>query len=94
MDFRKAQESDIDRIMEIISEAQSYFKQNGIDQWQNNYPNHSTIKNDVVNQNSYVLRKDRKVVATATIIFDGEPTYKKIYNGKWLTSHSNYADSG
>ena len=39
MEFRKALEADIENIMEIIRQARNYFKENGIDQWQNNYPN-------------------------------------------------------
>ena len=37
MEFRKAKESDIDSIMNIIKQAQDYFKEAGIDQWQSNY---------------------------------------------------------
>ena len=39
--------------MKIIREAQLYFKEQGIDQWQNNYPNEDVIKNDIKNNNSY-----------------------------------------
>ena len=30
---------DVDRVMEIIKQAQLYFKEKGINQWQNGYPN-------------------------------------------------------
>lgn len=39
MKFRKAAEKDINAIMNIINQAQNYFKEQGIDQWQNGYPN-------------------------------------------------------
>ena len=39
MEFRKSIKSDVSRIMEIIRQAQEYFKLQGINQWQNNYPN-------------------------------------------------------
>ncbi|NLZ51738.1 MAG: GNAT family N-acetyltransferase, partial [Thermoanaerobacteraceae bacterium] len=38
MKFRKAVEADIDSILNIIRQAQNYFKEQGIDQWQNGYP--------------------------------------------------------
>jgi len=83
-------EQDIDQIMEIIKEAQAYFKSKGIDQWQNNYPNQQTIIDDIRNGYSYVLVKDEKIVATAAISFDGEKTYQHIHNGKWI-SNDEYA---
>jgi hypothetical protein len=62
MKFRKAVESDIDNIMCIIKQAQDYFKSQKIDQWQNNYPNYEIIKNDIKNNNGYVLLKDNIIV--------------------------------
>ena len=56
MEFRTAVESDIDNIMDIIKQAQDYLKNQGIDQWQNYYPNPDTIKNDIKNNNCYVLK--------------------------------------
>ena len=44
MEFRGAVFSDINKIMIIIKQAQEYLKQEGIDQWQNNYPNPEIIK--------------------------------------------------
>lgn len=90
MDFRKANKTDINEIMDIIQQAQAYFKTSGIDQWQNNYPNEQTISNDIDKGNSYVLTKDNQVVATAAIIFDKDITYDNIYEGQWL-SDNEYA---
>jgi ribosomal protein S18 acetylase RimI-like enzyme len=87
MEFRKTDKTDINEIMGIIQQAQAYFKANGIDQWQNNYPNAETIGNDVSNGNSYVLLKDNQVVATAAIIFDKDITYDNIYEGQWLSDN-------
>ncbi|WP_236897503.1 GNAT family N-acetyltransferase [Clostridium beijerinckii] len=87
MEFRKAVETDIDDIMNIIKQAQAYFKEQGIDQWQNNYPNPETIRNDIVNKHSYILLKDNNIVATAAVSFDGEKTYNSIYEGEWITNN-------
>ena len=85
MDLIKAKYSDIDEIMEIIERAQEHFKNEGIDQWQNNYPNHEVIKEDIDNDNSYILKDGDKIVATTAVIFDGDPTYNTIYDGEWLS---------
>ena len=105
MEFRKTIESDIESIMKIIKQAQNYLREQGIDQWQNNYPNKWVIKKDIDNNNSYVLLKDNIIIGTVAVIFDGERTYNTIYNGQWLSNgeyttihrlavDSNYRGSG
>lgn len=86
MELRKSIEKDIPAIMNIIKDAQKYFRNQGIPQWMNNYPNPEVIKNDIDNGYSYVLLKDEKIVATAAVSFDGEKTYDVIYDGQWLGS--------
>ncbi|MGB3927108.1 MAG: GNAT family N-acetyltransferase [Caldicoprobacterales bacterium] len=86
MNFRKAVMTDLNDIMNIISQAQQYLKKQGIDQWQNGYPNSHTIKNDIENENSYVLLKDGITVGTVAIIPGVEITYESIYNGDWKSS--------
>lgn len=86
MKFQKAVEKDIKDIMNIIKQAQSYFKEQGINQWQDNYPNIETIKNDVNSGASYILLKENNIIATAAVSFSGEKTYESIYDGKWLTN--------
>ncbi len=86
MIFRKAVETDSSGILNIIGQAQSYFKENGIDQWQNNYPNYQTIQDDIINGNGYVLIKDDLIVGTVALSFDGERTYDSIYEGQWLSN--------
>lgn len=85
MDFCQANRADLDPVMEIIRQAQAYFKENGIDQWQNGYPNEEIILSDMERGNSYVMRKNGRVIATAAVSFDGESTYDTIYEGAWLT---------
>lgn len=81
---------DMDAIMHIIKQAQEYFKNQNIDQWQNNYPNPEVIEKDIQNGYSYVLEIDEKIAGTAAVSFDGEKTYQKIYNGHWV-SNGEYA---
>lgn len=83
--FRKADFNDVLQIMDIIKQAQEFFKNSKIDQWQNNYPNIETINNDILNGYSYLLEVNNQIVATLAIIFDREKTYDKIYFGKWIS---------
>ncbi|HHV71782.1 MAG TPA: GNAT family N-acetyltransferase [Clostridia bacterium] len=90
MEFRRTGESDINKIMNIIRQAQDYFKEEGIDQWQNNYPNSEIIKGDVEKGYGYVLVEEGEIIGTVAVSFDGEKTYAKIYDGKWI-SNFDYA---
>ena len=89
IEILKAKISDIDEIMNIIKVAQEDFKSKGIDQWQNNYPNADIIKEDIKNDNSYVLKEEGKIIGTTALFFDGERDYDTIYDGEWL-SHGDY----
>ena len=72
--------------MEIVKQAQEYFKSQGIDQWQNNYPNDEVINNDINNGESYVMLDGDDIVATTVISFAKEKSYENILDGKWITN--------
>ena len=88
MNFRKAVKSDINEIMRIIKQAQNYFKENGINQWQDNYPNNDIINNDIINNNSYVVEKNENIIATIAVSFEKEIAYNNIYQGQWISNES------
>lgn len=81
--FRKSNLVDLDDIMEIIDQAKASLKQLGIWQWQDGYPNHDTILDDIENGNSFVLEDNHQIIATIALVSGEEPTYQKIYGGKW-----------
>lgn len=84
MEFRKSVKSDTKEIMNIIKEAQSYFKEKKINQWQDGYPNEESIINDIEGGESYVLLVDNRIIATAYLSFKGESDYDVIYEGEWI----------
>lgn len=90
MEIRHSTYNDIESIMNIIRQAQAYFKSKRIDQWQNNYPNPSVIENDINLDESYVILMNQKIVGTYVLSFRNESTYDIIYDGNWLT-HDKYA---
>lgn len=81
---RKTRCEDIEQIMIMIKSAQDYFKSHNIDQWQNGYPNKYVFINDIEKDNSYIFTHENKIIATAMISFDGEPTYHTI-DGQWIS---------
>jgi RimJ/RimL family protein N-acetyltransferase len=84
MIFRKSDFKDIPEIMKIIKSAQKYLKEKGIEQWQNNYPNSDTIKKDIENGNSYIIKDEKQIIAAAAIIFGDDPTYSYVEAGDWI----------
>lgn len=84
--FRATDSKDMPLIMSLVRDAQAWFSDMGIDQWQDGYPNCEIFERDIAREESYVMLLDGIVVATACISFDGEPTYHNIYEGEWQTS--------
>lgn len=85
MKIRKTTEKDIEKVMMLIHQAQAYFKSQGIDQWQDGYPNEKQIAEDIQNNISYVLEHDNIILATAAISLTNDPTYEVI-EGKWISN--------
>ncbi|MDR2385084.1 MAG: GNAT family N-acetyltransferase [Tannerella sp.] len=87
MIFRKGKISDLPRMMEIVKQAQISIGKLGIDQWQNGYPAEKIMRNDIENGCSFVLTADKgEIIAIASLIYNDEPSYDKIYDGAWLSN--------
>ncbi|WP_339660283.1 GNAT family N-acetyltransferase [uncultured Polaribacter sp.] len=87
MQIRPSTFDDIPKIMEIINDAKSLLKSLQIDQWQNGYPNAEQIENDIKNVESFVVvNSDDEIFATSMFTLRKEPTYKIIFDGKWMIS--------
>lgn len=84
--FRPARLEDAAQIWMLFQQAQAYFREQGIDQWQDNYPTLQVVQQDLENRESYVLEnQDREIVGTAVLSEREEETYRQIYGGSWLT---------
>ncbi len=82
--FRKASLEDHELIWKIIQQAIKRRKEEGSKQWQDGYPNRSSIENDIKNEYGYVLESESQIVGYAAVMMDIEPTYK-IIEGSWLS---------
>ena len=86
--IRKAKIEDLDEIIEIVKDAKAFLKEQGVDQWQGDYPTKDTFINDIKNDNLYVYEEE--VIKGFIAIIKGiDVTYNKIYQGNWL-SDGNY----
>ncbi len=89
MILRKAQPSEKDIIWEIIQYAIEQRRLDGSNQWQDGYPNPTSIQEDMNKGYAYILEEDEAILLYAAIIFEPEPAYESI-QGKWL-SDGDYA---
>jgi GNAT superfamily N-acetyltransferase len=84
MVLRKAIQSELTIIWEILQFAIEQRRLDGSKQWQDGYPNPGSIQNDLDKGYAYVLEENGLVLVYAAIMFEKEPAYEEI-DGKWLT---------
>ena len=84
MELRTAAPEDLGKIMELIDQAKAFLKRNGVDQWQNGYPDQTCIEEDIRKGRGYLCIQDQDVVGYVCIDFEGEPAYDTL-DGKWLS---------
>ena len=84
MNCRLAVSADLSSIMKLIQQAKDFLKSNGVDQWQDGYPDESCIDNDIRSGNGYVLTEEDRIIGYACISFDGEEAYQSL-KGQWLS---------
>ena len=82
--FRKAKQTDTERIWQIILQAKEQMRRINSRQWNESYPLIENITSDIENGYAYVLCEEDIVIAYGAVVFDGEPAYNHI-QGKWLT---------
>ena len=87
---RRAQNSDVDKIVQILQDAITFLKKNGSTQWQSGYPNRATVEDDIKNGGAWVLTVDNEVAGYAAVVIGREPTYADI-EGKWENNVDTYA---
>lgn len=77
-----AKEEHIPAVMRLLNDAKAFLKAQGIDQWQNGYPNEESIAADIAAESGYLLTEGGMTVGYLYLGFDGEPTYQTI-KGSW-----------
>lgn len=85
MEFRKALVSEVDQIWSILEFAIESRRRDGSKQWQDGYPNRSSILQDIERGWAYVIVDDGGILAYGAVILEVEPAYEAI-EGAWLSS--------
>ena len=86
MTITKAKYDDLEMIIPIYDYARSFMTDNGNpNQWIDGYPSREIIAEDINNDSFYVCKNEEEsIVGAFTFIIGNDPTYEKIYCGKWL----------
>lgn len=84
MELIAAKQDNIPRIMELIDQAKEFLKGNGVDQWQQGYPNQASIEEDIEDKTGYVCVENGEIAGYVCIDFRGEPAYEGL-RGSWLS---------
>lgn len=91
MNIRKSTSQDLPQILNLYKIAREFMKNNGNpNQWEDRYPEVSTVENDVKQGISYVSEEKGKIVGTFVFFMGEDPTYRVIENGAWHSSQKPY----
>lgn len=85
MQIRKATPADAESIMQIFRQAQAGLRVQGVNQWQNGYPNMEIVDMDIMSGKCMVCVVNSLIAASFVLTFEPEETYDHIYSGQWLS---------
>ena len=91
MKIRRAKIEELDQIMNMYKSCVSGMIEANIDQWDNTYPNHLIISEDIKNKSYYILLIDNKIIGGINIDKIQDKTYLDIEwedkDNKFLVVH-------
>lgn len=82
--LKKAVPEELPEAMAMIDSAKALLKSEGVDQWQNGYPDEACLQKDIEDGKGYFACIDGKKIGYLCIDFDGEPAYEHL-KGEWGT---------
>lgn len=89
--IRRTKTSDIPELMGIFAAAKKVMRADGnLTQWAGNYPSEDVILLDMKRKASFVIVEDGKIAGTFAFVPGREPTYRRIYKGRWLDDKCPY----
>lgn len=85
-EIRTAQEEDLSQILEIYAYARVFMAANGNPhQWGKTNPPRETLEADIAGGKLYAAQNGGKICGVFFFSVGEDPTYRKIYDGKWLS---------
>jgi hypothetical protein len=89
--IREARPDDMADIMKVVFAAKKIMRQSGnMYQWGEGYPSEAVITADMEKDGGFVVLDDNKIVGYFAFLKSPEPTYARIYEGKWLDDEEPY----
>ena len=67
--YRKAEKNDLDQVMKVIRDAQATLKEDGVDQWQDGFPDEKVILEDMSVRSAFVILVDGSVSGFFVLAF-------------------------
>lgn len=87
MIIRKTTSADIEAAAQIYDMARSFMRGAGnAEQWSSGHPNADEVIADIADGTGHVCEENGEIIAVFFFKKGEDPTYKKIYNGEWLSS--------
>ena len=85
--IRKTAEADLLQIAKIYENAKRFMRETGNpNQWNSDRPSLLSAREDMEKGVGYVAEEDGEILAVFMFTQDPDPTYAKIYGGKWLSN--------
>ena len=85
MIIRLAELREKDEILSIYDSARVFMRESGNpNQWAGKYPDEDTVLRDIENEKLYVCTENNDILAVFFYTVGIDPTYLKIYDGKWV----------
>ncbi|WP_283583780.1 GNAT family N-acetyltransferase [Limosilactobacillus difficilis] len=90
MKISKATPKDLDQLMTILEDGRNQLAEQGIDQWQGDYPNRQHIKEDIDNGFAYLVHSDdEQTIGAFSVVTPPDHSYDEL-DGHWLLDTQKY----
>ena len=87
LNIKKANVTDLDRIMEIYGYAQDFMIRSGNpDQWGHSYPGRELILSDIQQGICHKICDENDIHGVFALLTEEDPTYRFIEGGEWLNN--------
>lgn len=83
MEFHPATAADLTAVLRLVAQGRAALARRGVDQWQDGYPSQEVILRDLRRGDGRIVRSDGATAAYAAFVFDGEPAYDRLEEGRW-----------
>lgn len=82
----KGQKADIDEILELTDACGNHLRANGIDQWDENYPNYESILQDLETETLFAYREEGKIIGIVVLNSIQDEEYSEL---NWSTKETD-----